>query len=330
VRLRLGMLTGHSGLTIVKTGLIADPVFKEHDPGPGHPESPGRYDAALRGAINAVGKENLLPIEPREATEDEIALCHTREYIGIVKEDVRDSVRCLRTGDTDVCDRSYHVALKAAGGLLEAVDNILAGKARNAFCPVRPPGHHACADGGMGFCIFNNAAIAARYAQHRYGLERVLIADWDVHHGNGTQDIFYEDPSVFYFSTHQWPIYPGTGRAHERGSGPGKGTTLNCPVAAGSGRTEIVGAFRTLLVPAMRRFRPDFVVISAGFDSECGDYLGGLALTPADFTELTAIVMRIAAEHARGRLVSTLEGGYRLDGLAECAGAHAAALVEPP
>ena len=311
----------------MKTGLVADPIYKAHDPGPRHPESPARYDAAVRGVMSAVDEPNLVRIAPRAATEDEVALCHTREYINIVREDVQDSVRCLRTGDTDVCERSFDVALLAVGGVLEAVDAVMAGSVRNAFCPVRPPGHHASADRGMGFCIFNNAAVAARYAQRQHGVERVLIADWDVHHGNGTQDVFYEDPSVFYFSTHQWPLYPGTGRAHEVGAGAGRDTTLNCPVAVGAGAAEVVGSFRALLVPAMRRFRPDLVIVSAGFDGESGDYIGGLSLVERDFAELTHLVMDIAAEYATDRLVSTLEGGYRLEGLAECAGAHAAALT---
>ena len=312
---------------VLPTGLVVDPVYREHRPGVGHPERPERYDAALAGVEAAVPAERLLRLDPRKATVGDVDLCHTAAYIETVREDVRDSVRCLSTGDTDVCERSYDVALMAVGGLLEAVDAVFEGRARNAFCPVRPPGHHATADRGMGFCIFNNAALAARYAQRRHGAERVLIVDWDVHHGNGTQSIFYEDPTVFYFSTHQWPLYPGTGVFDERGRGAGEGTTLNCPVAMGSGRREIAGAFRKRLVPAMVDFRPDFVVISAGFDSESGDLLGGLALETQDYVELTGIVMELADAYAGGRLVSTLEGGYRLAGLAETCGAHVAGLV---
>jgi len=180
----------------------------------------------------------------------------------------------------------------------------------------------------MGFCVFNNVAIASRYAQRVHGVERILIVDWDVHHGNGTQAIFYDDPSVFYFSTHQWPCYPGTGTASETGRGPGKGYTHNCPFPAGSGREELVGAFRERLVPAARAFRPDFVMVSAGFDAARDDPIGNFFLTAEDFSDLTSIVMGIADTYAHGRLVSVLEGGYRLEGLAAAAGVHVQRLAE--
>jgi len=210
------------------------------------------------------------------------------------------------------------------------VDAVVEGRAQNAFCVVRPPGHHANADRGMGFCIFNNVALAARYAQRRHGLERVLIADWDVHHGNGTQDIFYADGSVFFFSTHQHPWYPGTGSAEETGEGAGRRTTLNCPFPAGSGRAEILGAFQQKLLPAARNFKPDLVLISAGFDSRAGDPLGGFTLSDGDFADLTALLLEIAGSYAGGRLVSVLEGGYSLEGLAAAAEAHVKALVTSP
>jgi acetoin utilization deacetylase AcuC-like enzyme len=219
------------------------------------------------------------------------------------------------------------VAARAAGAGLNAVDAVAGGRVRNAFCLVRPPGHHANATRGMGFCLFNNVAIAARYAQRKHGVGRVLIVDWDVHHGNGTQDIFYEDSSVFFFSTHQWPLYPGTGRADETGAGEGAGTTMNFPFPEGSGRAEILGAVQKSLIPAMEAHRPELVVISAGFDSRVGDLLGRFTLTDDDFVDLTRAVMEIADRYAGGRIVSMLEGGYNLDGLASAAAAHVGALT---
>jgi acetoin utilization deacetylase AcuC-like enzyme len=271
--------------------------------------------------------ESLLLLPARPAAEDELALCHGREYIQIVKRDVARGARELSTGDTAICDRSWDIALRAAGGVLNAVDAVMEGKSRNAFCVVRTPGHHARPDQGMGFCLFNNVAIAARHAQRQHGVERVLIADWDVHHGNGTQDIFYADGSVFFFSTHQHPWYPGTGPAEETGTGKGKGTTLNCPFPAASGRKEILGAFREKLVPAAAAFQPDLVLISAGFDSRLGDPLGLFTLLDEDFAELTRLMLEIAAKHAGGRLISVLEGGYNLSGLASAATAHVQALL---
>ena len=189
----------------------------------------------------------------------------------------------LSTGDTTIGPGSLKVALNAAGSVLQAVDAVMAGEVDNAFCVLRPPGHHATPDRGMGFCIFNNVAIAARYAQQRHGVERALIADWDVHHGNGTQDIFYEDPSVLFFSTHQSPWYPGTGRTDETGAGAGQGTTVNCPFPSGSGRDEILSAFRTKLLPAARRFRPDIIFISADLTPDSAILWGNSLSTTATF-----------------------------------------------
>jgi acetoin utilization deacetylase AcuC-like enzyme len=216
----------------------------------------------------------------------------------------------------------------AAGAGCVAVDAVLDGKAKNAFCVVRPPGHHATATRGMGFCIFNNAGIAARYAQRKHGVGKVMIVDWDVHHGNGTQDIFYEDPSVFYFSTHQSPWYPWTGKRDETGRGKGRGTTLNCPLKRGAGRKEFFAAFHNDLMPVFQRFKPELVILSAGFDARHGDPLGRLELVDQDYTDLTAYVMELARPHAGGRIVSILEGGYNLVGLATASTAHCSRLQE--
>ncbi|HUU31762.1 MAG TPA: histone deacetylase [Phycisphaerae bacterium] len=311
------------------TAILYAQIFKQHDTGPGHPESPARCDAVMHGLERAGLKERLLALAPRMAGDDEILTCHTESYLRTVRHDVESGAANLSTGDTAVSTRSFEAALYAAGGVLEAVDAVVARRAKNAFCAVRPPGHHATPDRGMGFCIFNNVALAARYAQRKHGIEKVLIVDWDVHHGNGTQEIFYADPSVFYFSTHQGPWYPGTGSAEETGAGKGKGTTLNCPFPAGAGRKEIVEeAFRGRLLPAADRFKPDLVLISAGFDSRAGDPLGGFRLADEDFADLTCLALQVARSHAGGRLVSVLEGGYALDGLASACAAHVQALAE--
>ncbi len=217
--------------------------------------------------------------------------------------------------------------MSAVGGVLTAVDAVVAGKIHNAFCAVRPPGHHATRDGGGGYCTFNNVAIAARYAQRKHRLARILIVDWDVHHGNGTQAIFYDDPTVLYFSVHRDGIYCGTGSASERGAGAGAGLKINVPLAAGLGDAEYEEAFEDTLVPAARRFRPDLVLVSAGFDASEHDRCG-MKVTAPGFGRLTRIVKGIAHEQSRDRLVTVLEGGYNLDGLADCVEAHVRALME--
>ncbi|MDX1982463.1 MAG: histone deacetylase [Bryobacteraceae bacterium] len=309
------------------THLLLDPLYRLHLTGQGHPERPERYEAVTAALEKSVAK-SLPRLKHRAATDDEVAACHTRDYIGTVKREVgglRLELRDLSTGDTVVGPRSLEVALHAAGGVLNAVDAVMV--EGNAFCAVRPPGHHATPNRGMGFCLFNNVAIAARYAQRKHGLDRVLIVDWDVHHGNGTQDIFYSDGTVMFFSTHQSPWYPGTGHPDETGEGKGKGKIVNCPLPAGAGREEISGSFRQKLMPAAKAFRPDLVLLSAGFDSRLGDPLGRFRLTDEDFAELTGICMEIADDSAKGRLVSVLEGGYSLTGLASAVEAHVRALM---
>ncbi len=308
------------------TGIVYDDVYKKHDTGLWHPEKPARCDAIMTALSAKPLSERLKRVKPRDAEQAELIACHTKQYVQTVRTEIAAGKRNLSTGDTTMSKDSWTAALLAAGGVCAAVDAVVAGEVRNAFCVVRPPGHHAGCGKGMGFCIFNNLAIAARHAQKRHKLAKVLIADWDVHHGNGTQDVFYEDPSVFFFSTHQSPWYPGTGRAEETGGGKGKGTTLNCPFPAGSGRKQILGAFADKLVPAAGKFKPDLVMISAGFDSRAGDPLGRFTLTDDDFADLTKVCLDIASRHAAGRVVSVLEGGYDLKGLAAAAAAHVKAL----
>jgi acetoin utilization deacetylase AcuC-like enzyme len=306
----------------MKTGIVYHPIYKEHFTGRSHPECPERCDAALAGVGDAVSADRTIWIDPKPATEEEIGLCHTRRYIELVKEDVSEGFGTLRTGDTNISDESYHAALMAAGGAMSAVDAIMDGRADNAFCIVRPPGHHAGPETGMGFCIFNNVAIAARHAQSKYGLRKVAIIDWDIHHGNGTQKIFESDDSVLYFSTHQWPNYPGTGRRSERGSDKGAGYSINCPSGYGSGRKELADAFSHDLRPAVAEFGPELFLISAGFDGWVGDPIGGFELQEEDYCCLTSMVMDLSREYAGGKVVSVLEGGYNLRGLRSCVAAH--------
>jgi acetoin utilization deacetylase AcuC-like enzyme len=303
------------------TGIAFDATLKQHDPGPGHPEQPARLSAAM-SRLPA-----LTEIATRPATDDDLALAHTREYIELVEREVAQRRGQLSTGDTSIGAQSAMCARIAAGCVISAVDAVFSGQVSDAFCVVRPPGHHASAARGMGFCLFNSVAIAARHAQHAHQAERVLIVDWDVHHGNGTQDIFYADGSVLFFSTHQSPWYPGTGARGETGAGAGAGKTINCPLPAGSGQAEVLGAFREQLAPAAAAFHPDLILLSAGFDSRIHDPLGQFLLTDEDFSELTLLMLELADTHCGGRLVSVLEGGYSLDGLARASEAHVGALV---
>jgi acetoin utilization deacetylase AcuC-like enzyme len=309
------------------TGLLLDSVYREHDTGSGHPESPNRYTAVMAALEKGDLVGQMEPIVQEPATDEDVLLCHTRDYLDITRRDVAAGRDDLSTGDTTICPRSLDVALRAVGGVMNAVDAVMKKKVRNAFCAVRPPGHHARPAQGMGFCLFNNIAIGARHAQKKHGAEKVLIVDWDVHHGNGTQDIFYEDGSVLFCSTHQAPWYPFTGWAEETGSGKGKDCTMNFPLPAGTGMKEIGGAFLDRLLPAAAKFKPDLVMISAGFDSRAGDPLGRFQLTDPDFTALTKHLMEFANTHCEGRIVSVLEGGYNLSGLASAVKAHVHTLM---
>jgi acetoin utilization deacetylase AcuC-like enzyme len=303
-----------------------DPAILLHRPPADHPESPQRITAVL-DAVRQLGEQGRLSVTaPQPATEADVLLVHSADYLKKVRAEITAGRLTLSTGDTEISHDSMSAALAAAGTVVSAVDAVMTARTPSAFCAVRPPGHHASANRGMGFCIFNNIAIGARHATKRHRVERILIADWDVHHGNGTQEVFWSDGSVLFFDVHQHPWYPGTGSPDEQGDGKGRGLIVNNPFPAGSGRAEILRAFRERLVPAAARFKPELVMISAGFDSRAGDPLGQLMLTDQDFAELTDLLIAIAREHASSRLISVLEGGYAIDGLGKAVAAHLARL----
>jgi acetoin utilization deacetylase AcuC-like enzyme len=312
----------------LRTGFAFSDLCLGHVTGDRNPETPARLDAIVK---RLAGRNLLAGMERIEAHGSPlkwITAVHAPGYVARVRDACRKGTGYMDTPDVPVSAKSWEAALAAAGCALAAVDAVMAGRVRNAFCAVRPPGHHALRDRAMGFCIFNNVAIAARYLRKKHGISRVLIADWDVHHGNGTQDAFYRDPLVFYFSVHRSEFYPGTGNEDEKGGGPGLGFTLNVPLPAGSGDKEYVAAFRDRLVTAAGTFKPDFVLVSAGFDAHRRDPLGGMQVTDAGYAELTRIVKGIAGRCCNGRLVSVLEGGYDPAGLADSVEAHVRALME--
>ena len=309
------------------TLLSAPESSRDHRTPHGHPERIERFDAVMRMLGSRGLAAHMESLDPGEADFDTLRLCHDAGYIELVEREIGAGNRILSTGDTHVSLDSLTAARMAVGAVCAAVDSVVTGPIKQAFCALRPPGHHARPNQGMGFCVFNNVAIGARHAIQRHGLQRILIVDWDVHHGNGTQDIFYEDPSVLFFSTHQSPWYPGTGMRAETGEGAGAGTTINCPFPAHTGRDDILGAFRGSLLPAAEAFDPELVMISAGFDSRLGDPLGQFRLDDGDFAEMTNLLQEVADKHAQGRLVSTLEGGYSLEGLAAAVESHVGALL---
>ena len=306
------------------TALIYDPIFLEHLTPPKHPERPQRLEMAIKvlEALDWLQRDGLVQIPPREATEDELAAVHDRAYIRQIKEVAEEVAREAQQGgrktrffatDTYISAQSYAAAIKAAGAPLTAIDAITSGEVDNAYCLVRPPGHHALPDEAMGFCLFNNVAVAAQYALDRHGLERVMIIDYDVHHGNGTQDIFYTDPRVLYFSVHQAPFYPGTGHSDERGEGAGLDTTINVPLPATVGYEVYEPVFRQVMAHAADRFDPQLILVSAGFDAHWNDPLGQMNLSTAGFAQLTKIIIDLAQTLCNGRLVMVQEGGYNLD-----------------
>jgi len=303
------------------TGIVHHPAFALHDTGRGHPERPDRVLSIMRRLRDGGVLGDLTTVDPRHAEAEWIAKVHAAGH----QERVRAACArggALDSGDTVVCPASYEAALLAAGGGLAAVDAVMDGTVANAFVACRPPGHHAEADTAMGFCLFNNIAIAAAYLRAHHGLSRVAIVDWDVHHGNGTQHAFEDDPNVFFASLHQWPWYPGTGAANERGRGDGAGSVLNCPMSGGSGDPEYLEAFESLVLPAVEAFDPEFVLISAGFDAHALDPLSLTEVSTDGFRRMSRMLLDLAADRCDGRVVAFLEGGYDLVGLAESVEAH--------
>jgi acetoin utilization deacetylase AcuC-like enzyme len=306
------------------TLLITHPACLEHLTPSGHPERPDRLRAIAR-ALDDARFQPLLRVEAPAAALDTIALCHPMDYVTALREATPKEGMVRIDADTILSPGSFEAALRAAGGAVHAADEVIAGRAANAFVATRPPGHHAETGQAMGFCLFNTVAIAARHAQRHHGVGRVAIVDFDVHHGNGTQEIFWSDATVMYCSTHQMPLYPGTGAPDERGA---HDNIVNAPLRAGDGGPEFRAAFERRILPRLQDFRPELVLISAGFDAHRRDPLANLNLLEADFDWATRKIMAVADASAGGRVVSVLEGGYDLEGLANSAAAHVAALMQ--
>ena len=311
---------------MTRTGFLTAPLFLAHDTGSGHPERAERL-AAIHEHIAKAGL--VADLDHREAPPGERCLVdavHDPDHVSRVEQAVIAGVERL-DADTAINESSWDAALTAVGGARLAVDEIVAGRWKNAFLAARPPGHHAERDRSMGFCLFNTAVIAARHLQSAHGLERVAIVDWDVHHGNGTQHLTEDDPTIFYASQHQYPHYPGTGAADERGHGAGEGSVLNCPMGAGSGDREYLSVFESELLPALEAFDPEFVIVSAGFDAHLLDPLSSTMVTTEGFRRMSEGIVEVATSRCAGRLFSVLEGGYDLRGLAESVEVHLATLV---
>ncbi len=317
-----GMTKENPSQKASKTGFVYDDIYLEHKTTEGHPETPQRLVAIVERLKAKELYSQLFKLSPKPVSTEWLTMVHSPEYIQRVRKSCEEGAGYLDSIDVPISPKSYEAALAAVGGVLSAIDAIMEKKVTNAFCALRPPGHHALKDKAMGFCIFNNLAVGTRYVQKKHNLLKILIVDWDVHHGNGTQAMFYDDPSVLYFSVHQYPFYPGTGSETEKGSGKGLNYNINVPLPAGSGDADYVRVFREKLEPAALAFSPDFVLISAGFDAHKDDLLGSMKVTAQGFAELTHIVKAIAEKCCEGRLVSILEGGYHLDGLADSVEAH--------
>ncbi len=312
-----------------RTALVYSERFKDHKTGHNHPERPARAEHIYQFLKESDLFHNLHLLDPTPADLKWVELVHSKQYIDHVKQACSSGQHLLDTVDTCISAESFDIALLATGGVLKLADSVMAGKVRNGFALVRPPGHHAERERALGFCIFNHVAIAAKYLQKKYGLKRILIIDWDVHHGNGTQHTFEEDPSVFFFSVHQYPYYPGTGSEHETGRGEGEGMTLNIPLPAGAGDKEYQYVFKEILYPKAVQFKPDFILISSGFDAHEADPLAHMNLNEESYGFFTDIAMEIAQESGHERIVSVLEGGYHLEMMGRSAYVHLKHLMSP-
>jgi acetoin utilization deacetylase AcuC-like enzyme len=321
------MAARRTGDVMRPSAVTIDPRFREHDPGVNHPERPDRV-AVLEELVAHWSGPRLERVAPRLADECEIRAAHSAELLDQVRA-TQGQRRCRIDADTATSERSYETALLAAGGLVELTDAVATGVYRNGFAFVRPPGHHATATQAMGFCLFNNAAVAARHLRAVHGYERIAIVDWDLHHGNGTEAIFWEDPSVLYVSLHQYPYYPGTGAASDVGRGAGAGFTINVPFSAGVGDAGFLLAFEQVIEPVLRRYAPQFILVSAGFDAHHRDPLGGLQVTEQGYREMARRLLAVADDVAEGRIVAVLEGGYDLDAIRQSTEAVLTAMASP-
>lgn len=308
-------------------GLVYHPDYLKHYAGQHHPERPSRLEAVMQALETSQQTQTLTPLDITHDAESWVAEVHHPDHIRLVRAASQNGQAALDP-DTIVCSDSYPVALKAISGTLAAADAVMQGRIAQAFCAVRPPGHHATMRRAMGFCLFNNVAILARYLQRQHGIGNILIVDWDVHHGNGTQAIFEADPSVLFFSVHQYPFYPGTGAASETGQGRGQGYTLNAPLPAGSDDAAYTNVFEQVLLPRALNYRPDFVLVSAGFDAHYADPLAHMQVTEAGYRRMTQVVKEIAATCCQHRLISVLEGGYDLTALGRSVQTHIEALQQ--
>lgn len=306
---------------MAKVGFYSHDHYLKHETGPGHPERPERLQHLTQHLKKTDVFAELTHLSPDPCDINHIKQVHPGNYVESIQNACKNGLHYLDS-DTVVCEDSYEIGLLAAGAAVEACDAVMQGKVESAFCAVRPPGHHAEPARAMGFCLFNNVAIAARYLQTHHSIKKVCIIDWDVHHGNGTQNAFYDEPTVFYISIHQYPLYPGTGLAEEKGQGNGEGATLNFPSPPGFNDKEYLQIFENDIAPAVRKFNPEFMLISAGFDAHLNDPLANMNVTEEGFARMTQVVYDLANEFCQGRMVSILEGGYNLDALSRSVEHH--------